>query len=38
MWAGGFQSVGGPGPTLAPDPGSVASQGRNFKVGARYKF
>jgi hypothetical protein len=38
MWSGGFQSIGGPGPTLAPDTGSVASQGRNFKVGARYRF
>ncbi|HEX5182225.1 MAG TPA: hypothetical protein VFW19_03625 [Allosphingosinicella sp.] len=38
MWGGGFQNVGGPGPTFAPDPGSVASQGRNFKVGARYTF
>jgi outer membrane receptor for ferrienterochelin and colicin len=38
MWGGGFQNIGGPGPTLKPDPGSVASQGRNFKVGARYKF
>ncbi|WP_353230630.1 TonB-dependent receptor [Novosphingobium sp.] len=38
MWGGGFQAVGGAGPTLAPDTGSVASQGRNFKVGARYKF
>lgn len=38
MWGGGFQTVGGPGPTLAPDPVGVASQGRNFKIGARYKF
>ncbi|WP_114228058.1 MULTISPECIES: TonB-dependent receptor [Sphingomonas] len=38
MWGGGFQNVGGPGPTGAYDPGSVASQGRNFKVGARFKF
>ncbi|MDB5679267.1 TonB-dependent receptor [Sphingomonas bacterium] len=38
MWGGGFQAIGGPGPTLAPDTGSVASQGRNFKIGARYKF
>ncbi|THD37494.1 MAG: hypothetical protein E7773_03545 [Sphingomonas sp.] len=38
QWGGGFQNAGGPGPTLAPDPGSVASQGRNFKIGARYKF
>ena len=38
MWGGGFQNVGGPGPTGAYDPGSVASQGRNFKIGAKYKF
>lgn len=38
MWGGGFQNVGGAGPTGAYDTGSVASQGRNFKVGARYKF
>jgi len=38
MWGGGFQNIGGAGPTLQPDPGSVASQGRNFKVGARFKF
>jgi hypothetical protein len=38
QWSGGFQSIGGPGPTLQPDAGSVASQGRNFKVGARFKF
>ncbi|HEX4695622.1 MAG TPA: TonB-dependent receptor plug domain-containing protein [Sphingomonas sp.] len=38
MWGGGFQNIGGPGPTLAPDVGSVASQGRSFKVGARFKF
>jgi len=38
MWGGGFENIGGPGPTLAPDTGSVASQGRNFKVGARYRF
>jgi len=38
QWGGGFQNVGGPGPSLAPDSGSVASQGRNFKVGARYRF
>ncbi len=38
QWGGGFQNIGGPGPTLQPDPGSVASQGRNFKVGARFKF
>lgn len=38
QWGGGFQAIGGPGPTHAYDPGSVASQGRNFKVGARYSF
>jgi len=38
MWGGGFQVVGGPGPTHAFDPGSVASQGRNFKVGAKFTF
>lgn len=38
QWGGGFQNIGGPGPTLAHDVGSVASQGRNFKVGARLKF
>jgi outer membrane receptor for ferrienterochelin and colicin len=38
MWTGGFQAIGGPSPSHAHDPGSVASQGRNFKVGARYTF
>jgi outer membrane receptor for ferrienterochelin and colicin len=38
MWTGGFQAIGGPGPSHQHDPGSVASQGRNFKVGARYTF
>ncbi len=38
MWGGGFQNIGGPGPTGQPDTGSVASQGRSFKVGAKYKF
>ena len=38
QWGGGFQNIGGPGPTFAHDAGSVASQGRNFKVGARLKF
>jgi hypothetical protein len=38
LWTGGSQSYGGPGPSLRPDTGSVASQGRNFKVGARFKF
>ncbi len=38
MWTGGFQAIGGPGPSHAHDPGSVASQGRNFKVGAKFTF
>jgi outer membrane receptor for ferrienterochelin and colicin len=38
MWTGGFQAIGGPGPSFQHDPGSVASQGRNFKVGARFTF
>jgi outer membrane receptor for ferrienterochelin and colicin len=38
QWGGGFQTVGGPGPSRAYDPGSVASQGRNFKAGVRYSF
>lgn len=38
MWTGGFQAIGGPGPSHMHDPGSVASQGRNFKIGARYTF
>lgn len=38
MWTGGFQTVGGPGPSHKHDPGSVASQGRNFKIGARFTF
>ena len=37
-WTGGFQNVGGPGPSHRHDPGSVASQGRNFKIGARFSF
>jgi hypothetical protein len=37
-WTGGFENVGGPGPSHAHDPGSVASQGRNFKVGAKFTF
>jgi outer membrane receptor for ferrienterochelin and colicin len=37
-WTGGFQNVGGPGPSHAHDPGSVASQGRNFKIGAKFTF
>jgi len=43
MWGGGFAqlpvgNVNGTGPTRMYDPGSVASQGRNFKIGARYRF
>lgn len=38
QWTGGFQTVGGPGPSHAHDTGSVASQGRNFKIGARFTF
>lgn len=38
QWTGGFQNVGGPGPTFSPDAGTVASQGRNFKIGARFTF
>lgn len=38
QWTGGFQNVGGPGPSFDPDPGSVASQGRNFKAGLRFTF
>jgi hypothetical protein len=38
MWSGGFRNVGDNGPSGQYDLGSVASQGRNFKVGARYKF
>jgi outer membrane receptor protein involved in Fe transport len=39
MWGSGLAFVGGAGPTFAPDKGlGVASQGRNFKVGARFKF
>ena len=37
-WGGGFETVGGTGPSRKYDPGSVASQGRSFKVGARYSF
>jgi outer membrane receptor for ferrienterochelin and colicin len=37
-WTGGFQNVGGPGPSHKHDPGSVASQGRNFKIGAKFTF
>ena len=38
MWSGGFQTVGGTGPSLKHDPFGVASQGRSFKAGARYSF
>jgi hypothetical protein len=38
MWGGGFQAIGGPGPTNLFDRGSVASAGRNFKVGAKFRF
>jgi len=38
MWGGGFRNVGDAGASGRYDLGSVASQGRNFKVGARYKF
>jgi len=38
MWGGGFRNVGDSGPSGRYDLGGVASQGRNFKVGARYKF
>jgi outer membrane receptor protein involved in Fe transport len=37
-WSGGFQTVGSPGPSLQHDTTGVASQGRSFKVGARYSF
>jgi hypothetical protein len=37
-WTGGFETVGGPGPSHRHDPGSVASQGRNFKIGAKFTF
>ena len=37
-WSGGFETVGGTGPSRRPDTGSVASQGRSFKAGARYSF
>jgi len=38
MWGGGFRNVGDAGASGRYDLGGVASQGRNFKVGARYKF
>jgi hypothetical protein len=38
MWQGGFQAIGGPSASQAHDTLGVASQGRNFKIGANYKF
>jgi len=38
MWGGGLQTYGGPPPNHRPDLGSVASQGRNFKIGAKFRF
>ena len=38
QWSGGFQTVGGPGPSLKHDSTGVASQGRSFKAGLRYSF
>lgn len=38
MWTGGVDTVDGPGPSHKHDQTGVASQGRNFKVGARYTF
>ena len=38
QWQGGFQAIGGPGPSRKHDVTGVASQGRNFKVGARITF
>lgn len=38
MWTGGFQATPTTAPSLAHDPGSVASQGRNYKIGARFTF
>ena len=38
MWTGGFQSYNGPGPSRKHDPTEVASQGRNFKIGAKFTF
>ena len=38
QFTGGLQFYHGGPPTFRPDGGSVASQGRNFKVGARYRF
>jgi len=38
MWTGGVANVGGTQPSHHFDNGVVASQGRNFKIGARYTF
>jgi hypothetical protein len=39
MWVSGQQVYGGAGPTHDPDKGlGVASQGRNFKIGAKFTF
>ena len=39
MWVSGQEVYNGAGPTHLPDKGAgVASQGRNFKVGLRYRF
>jgi hypothetical protein len=38
MWGGGFGNLGTQMPSYNYDPGSVASQGRNFKAGLRYTF
>jgi len=39
MWASGLAFVGGAGPSFKPDKGlGVASQGRNFKIGAKFTF
>lgn len=39
QWGSGLGFVGGPGPSNKPDKGlGVASQGRNFKIGARFTF
>ena len=39
QWGSGLAFVGGAGPSNKPDKGlGVASQGRNFKIGARFTF
>lgn len=39
QWGSGLAFVGGPGATNKPDKGlGVASQGRNFKIGAKFTF